>query len=117
MHLFDTPILMVQDYAMSFGQRFIKRCIDLVCAVLLMIVTSPIMLVTAVIIKAYDHGPVFYQQIRCTQHMKEFNMVKFRSMRVDAEKDGVARLAEKTIQELRRSDVSSEPAGLTSYLN
>lgn len=95
MHLFDTPILMVQDYSMSFGQRFIKRCIDLVCAVLLMIVTSPIMLVTAVIIRAYDHGPVFYKQIRCTQHMKEFNMVKFRSMRVDAEKDGVARLAGK----------------------
>ena len=95
MHLFDTPILMVQDYAMSFGQRFLKRMIDLVCAVILVVLTSPIMLVTAIVIKTYDHGPVFYKQIRCTLRMREFTMIKFRSMCVDAEKDGVARLAEK----------------------
>ena len=51
------------------------------------------MLITAVAIKAYDHGPVLYKQIRLTKDGKQFKILKFRSMRVDAEKDGVARLA------------------------
>ena len=45
--------------------------------------------------QAYDGGPVLYKQIRCTRDAKEFKILKFRSMRVDAEKDGVARLAAK----------------------
>ena len=40
-------------------------------------------------------GPVLYKQVRCTRDMKEFRILKFRSMRTDAEKDGVARLAAK----------------------
>ena len=47
------------------------------------------------VIKLYDGGPVLYKQIRCTRDAKEFKILKFRSMRVDAEKDGVARLAAK----------------------
>ncbi|MBQ7833500.1 MAG: sugar transferase, partial [Lachnospiraceae bacterium] len=95
MHLFDTPILLTREYALRVEQRFIKRTIDLVCAILLVIITSPIMLVTALIIKLSDGGPVFYKQVRCTLNNKEFNIIKFRSMRVDAEKDGKARLASK----------------------
>ena len=53
------------------------------------------MLLTAVVIKLYDKGPVLYKQVRCTKDAKEFYILKFRSMRVDAEKDGVARLAAK----------------------
>ena len=59
------------------------------------IVTSPIQLVTAILIKAYDGGPILYRQVRCTIGGKEFEILKFRSMRQDAEKDGVARLASK----------------------
>ena len=55
--------------------------------------TGAIMLITAVVIKLYDKGPVLYKQVRCTKDAKEFYILKFRSMRVDAEKDGVARLA------------------------
>ena len=95
MHLFDTAIFMVQDYSMTVEQRFIKRLIDLVCSIILLVITSPIMIVTAIIIKLYDKGPVFFSQTRCTQHMKKFKVLKFRSMRVDAEKDGIARLATK----------------------
>ena len=58
-----------------------------------LILASPFMLITAVAIKAYDHGPVLYKQIRLTKDGKQFKILKFRSMRVDAEKDGVARLA------------------------
>lgn len=95
LHLFDTPILLTREYALNVEQRLVKRLIDIVCALLLLVVASPFMLVTAVAIKLYDGGPVLYQQVRCTRDAKEFKILKFRSMRVDAEKDGVARLAAK----------------------
>ncbi len=95
LHLFDTPILLTREYSMTIEQRFIKRTIDIVCSLLLIIISSPFMVITAIIIKLYDRGPVLYKQVRCTRDMKEFEIIKFRSMRTDAEKDGVARLASK----------------------
>lgn len=95
LHLFDTPILLTREYALKIEQRLVKRLIDLLCAVILLVVASPFMLITAVAIKLYDGGPVLYKQIRCTRDAEEFSILKFRSMRVDAEKDGVARLASK----------------------
>lgn len=95
LHLFDTPILYVREYAMTFEQRFVKRTIDIVCSLILIVLSSPFMLITAIAIKCYDHGPILYKQVRCTRNMEEFKILKFRSMRTDAEKDGVARLASK----------------------
>lgn len=95
LNLFDTPIFLTREYVLTMDQRFFKRMIDLVCAVILAVVTSPIMLVTAIVVKLYDGGPVLYKQVRVTRGNKEFQIMKFRSMRVDAEKDGVARLASK----------------------
>ena len=95
LNLFDTPIFLTREYVLTMDQRFIKRMIDLVCAVILAVVTSPIMLITAIVVKLYDGGPVLYKQVRVTRDDKEFKIMKFRSMRVDAEKDGVARLASK----------------------
>jgi len=89
LHVFDSPILLTREYSMTMEQRFLKRLIDVVCALILVIITSPIMLVTAICVKAYDKGPVFYKQVRCTRGGKQFKIIKFRSMRVDAEKDGV----------------------------
>ncbi len=93
LHLFDTPIYLTREYPLSFSERFCKRVIDIVCALILLVLTSPFFLITAILIKSYDHGPVFYRQVRCTMNQKEFRIIKFRSMKVDAEKDGVARLA------------------------
>lgn len=95
MHIFDSPIYLIREYRLSVEERFAKRLIDIVCALLLLIIASPVMLITAICIKLYDGGPVLYKQVRCTIHAKEFKILKFRSMRVDAEKDGVARLASK----------------------
>ena len=95
MHLFDTPIYLTREYALKIEQRIAKRMIDLICSVLLLVIASPFMLITAIAIKLYDGGPVLYKQIRCTMGQREFYIMKFRSMRVDAEKDGVARLASK----------------------
>lgn len=71
----------------------VKRTFDIIVSLIGLIVLSPVMLVTAIAIKAYDKGPVLYKQTRLTLNGKEFKVWKFRSMRVDAEKDGVARLA------------------------
>jgi len=95
LHLFDTPILLTREYSLTLEQRFVKRLIDIICSAILLIIASPIMLITAIVIKAYDGGPVLYKQIRCTKDRREFEIMKFRSMRTDAEKDGVARLAQK----------------------
>lgn len=70
-----------------------KRAFDIIIALFGLIVLSPVMLVTAIAIKTYDKGPVLYKQTRLTLNGKEFKVWKFRSMRTDAEKDGVARLA------------------------
>ncbi len=95
LHFFDTPVLLTREYPLTLEQRFIKRTIDLVCAILLVIIASPIMLISGFIIKVSDGGPIFYRQNRVTVGGKVFKIIKFRSMRVDAEKDGKARLASK----------------------
>lgn len=80
---------------MTVEQRFLKRAIDIICSLILIVLSSPFMLITAILVKCYDGGPVLYKQVRCTRNMQEFKILKFRSMRTDAEKDGVARLASK----------------------
>lgn len=65
-----------------------KRLFDLLCATLLLVVTAPVMLMTAMAIALESRGPVFYRQERVGHAGKPFHVLKFRSMRVDAEKDG-----------------------------
>ena len=93
LHIFDSPILLNREYALRIEQRFAKRLIDIVCSLILIVLTSPAMLLTAIAVKLYDGGHILYKQIRCTEDAREFKILKFRSMREDAEKDGVARLA------------------------
>ena len=95
LHVFDTPILLTREYSLTVEERFFKRLIDIVCSLILLVVTTPIMLITAIAVKLYDGGPVLYKQVRCTRNRRRFSIMKFRSMRVNAEKDGVARLAQK----------------------
>ena len=93
-HLFDTPLLMCRNQGLSMEQRAAKRVLDIIVSGLGIIVSSPIMLIIAIAVKAYDGGPVFYLQDRLTYQGKEFRIRKFRSMCVDSEKNG-ARLASK----------------------
>ena len=90
---FTTPVLSVRRAAKSFEYLFVKRLFDIFTSGLGLIILSPFMLLTAILIKSYDGGPVFYKQVRLTKDGKQFKIIKFRSMRVDAEKDGVARLS------------------------
>ena len=90
---FSVPIMSVKRAMLRPGYAFVKRALDILLAMIGFILASPFMLITAAAIKAYDHGPVLYKQIRLTKDGKRFEILKFRSMRVNAEKDGVARLA------------------------
>lgn len=95
LHIFDSPLLLARNYGLTIEQRFIKRLIDIVFSAIFIVITSPFMLITAIYVKVYDGGPVLFKQKRLTYNHKEFYVYKFRSMIVDAEKDGVARLAKK----------------------
>lgn len=93
MQMFSVPILRVRHAAPDPFYLFVKRLLDIIFSLIGIIVTSPIMLVTAIAIKAYDGGSVIYKQTRLTRNGKEFQLLKFRSMRADAENDGIARLS------------------------
>ena len=92
-HMFDTPMLMSRNSGPTIEQRAAKRLFDIIGSLLLILIFSPFMLITAAAIKLEDHGPVIYKQERLTANRKHFYVYKFRSMRVDAEQDGKARLA------------------------
>ena len=86
--LFDTPLVLINGKGLTPMQRFIKRLMDLVISLVVLILASPFMLIVALAIKLEDGGPVFFTQKRATLGGKEFNILKFRSMIVDAEKEG-----------------------------
>lgn len=79
----DKSMVYAPVKGLTFEQRVIKRIMDLVIAGFGLIVTSPIFLITALCIKLEDGGPVFYKQERATYAGKVFNVIKFRSMKVE----------------------------------
>jgi len=90
---FSVPIYNVNRASITIEYAFIKRAFDIFFSLVLIVLSSPIMLGTAIAIKCFDKGPVFYKQVRLTKDGKLFKIIKFRSMRVNAEADGVARLS------------------------
>jgi len=91
--LIDRPMLICRKGELSLIEEFVKRCFDIVIAGCALVVAFPVMLLISLVIKLYDGGPVLYKQTRLTIHGNTFELYKFRSMIVDAESDGVARLA------------------------
>lgn len=87
-HTFDTPFVRTKRMPAKWYYQIMKRLIDVVCSALALVVLSPVFLMVALLIKAEDGGPVFYKQVRLTKNHREFEIYKFRSMVVDAEKRG-----------------------------
>jgi exopolysaccharide biosynthesis polyprenyl glycosylphosphotransferase len=84
-HVAGLPFVQVEEPQSDRAGGWTKRVFDLVIGTAVVIVLSPLLLVTALIIWIQDRGPVFYRQTRAGIHGKEFQMVKFRSMVVNAE--------------------------------
>lgn len=93
-HLFDSPLMLARNRGLTIEQRFVKRSMDIVLSIIAIVISSPILLFIAASIKFYDKGPVFYKQERLTRDGKIFLIIKFRSMRIDSEREG-AQLARK----------------------
>lgn len=88
-HLLDTP-LMKYDYKYENKRSYYaKRLLDVVLSLFILVLFSPALLLIALLIKIEDGGPVFFKQARCTKDARVFDILKFRSMVVDAEKYGV----------------------------
>ncbi|WP_049945786.1 exopolysaccharide biosynthesis polyprenyl glycosylphosphotransferase [Butyrivibrio sp. LC3010] len=88
-HLLDTP-LMKYDYVYNDKKKLnAKRIFDLCFGLVFALGFAPIMIAIAIAIKIEDGGPVFFKQKRCTLDGEVFNILKFRSMIVDAEKKGL----------------------------
>ncbi len=88
-NLLDTPLMKYEYNYIKKSVYMFKSALDLILSLVLVVITSPIMLLTAIAIKLEDGGPVFFRQRRCTKDAVEFDILKFRSMIVDAEKQGV----------------------------
>ena len=84
--IFDAPVLVCRNRGLTIEQQLIKRAMDLLVSVIGLIIASPIMILVALGIKLYDGGPVFFKQNRVTKDGKIFNVLKFRSMIVDADR-------------------------------
>lgn len=79
------PLIHVETPKFSRGQRMIKRTMDLTLAIIGGLVISPLLVALAVIVKTTSPGPVLFRQVRIGRGGREFTMLKFRSMVVDAE--------------------------------
>ncbi|MBP3198358.1 MAG: exopolysaccharide biosynthesis polyprenyl glycosylphosphotransferase [Butyrivibrio sp.] len=88
LNLIDAPLFLNRNNGIGPGKRFVKRFFDILLSIIALIILSPVMLIVALLIHLEDGGPVFYKQDRVTIGGKRFMILKFRSMIVDAEKDG-----------------------------
>lgn len=84
------PVLNLSATPMHGVNRMVKAMEDRLLALVILLLISPIMLLLAVAVKLSSRGPVFYRQERIGWNGEAFNMLKFRSMPVDVEKDGVS---------------------------
>lgn len=84
----DSLVYLCRNRTFSLEQLIIKRLMDIVVSLVGIVLTSPIMFFTAMLIKLQDGGPILFKQIRYTRNLEQFELLKFRSMVVDAEKDG-----------------------------
>jgi exopolysaccharide biosynthesis polyprenyl glycosylphosphotransferase len=91
-NVYGSPLVEVSPHLMPPWQAFAKRAIDIAASALALIVLAPIMLVIAIVVKLDSKGPVFYTQERIGKGGKPFRIIKFRSMRTDAEQ-GTPRLS------------------------
>ena len=87
-NLIDAPLFLNRNNGIGPFSRFVKRFFDILLSLVTLIILSPVMIIVALAIHLEDGGPVFFKQERVTIYGKRFMILKFRSMIVDAEKDG-----------------------------
>lgn len=92
-HVYPSWLIFSEGFGGNRLQRAMKRLFDVGVSLLFLVLTLPVLILTALAIKFESRGPVLYRQERIGLHGRPFMLMKFRSMREDAEKDGVPRWA------------------------
>jgi len=87
MNIEDESVIEISNFRISPEDDIIKRLIDFIFSLILIILTMPLMIIAAILVKITSEGPVLYKQVRITKNQKEFNILKFRTMKVTAEQD------------------------------
>lgn len=82
-----TPLFQFKSFTLSGWQGFLKRAFDIFVSIFGLCILSPLFLIISILVKMTSKGPVFYLQKRVSIDGTEFTMIKFRSMRVDAESE------------------------------
>ena len=77
----DISFFASEFHLIGFEERILKRLLDILVSVLALVCLSPLVLISAIWIKQYDHGPVFFRQKRATVHGRVFEIYKFRTMK------------------------------------
>lgn len=101
-HLHPGWMLFSQGFKFSRSRDFVKRCFDLFIGFVLLLLVWPFMLLTAIAVRLDSNGPILYSQERLGLNGHIFKIYKFRSMKVDAEKDGKAVWASKNDSRITR---------------
>ena len=77
----DVSLFELSSLGLTAEQRFLKRTFDIIISVLALVITSPLLLISAIAIKSYDHGSIFFKQNRATRGGKIFSVYKLRTMK------------------------------------
>lgn len=85
--LYGIPLIDIMPELMPEWEKRLKRLIDIIASLLILIITFPICLLSAIVIKIDSEGSIFFKQERIGQNGKVFRILKFRSMKKDAEKE------------------------------
>lgn len=112
-----------EGFSQGSARDVVKRAFDLIVSGIFLLLLSPLMLLTALLIKLESHGPIFYTQERVGQFGQSFTIYKFRSMRTDAEKEGAPVWARKNDDRttrigrfIRRTRIDELPQTLNVFL-
>jgi exopolysaccharide biosynthesis polyprenyl glycosylphosphotransferase len=84
--IFGAPLIEVSSHLMPVWQQTLKRVFDIVVSIIFFTIFSPVYFITAAIVWSTSKGPIIYKQQRVGKHGKVFNIYKFRSMQINAEK-------------------------------
>ena len=86
-------MVLAEGFRLNFIREIVKRGFDLAVSAVILTLSLPVMVFAAICIYLESGGPILYRQERVGQEGKTFSIYKFRSMRIDAEKDGTPRWA------------------------
>ena len=103
------PMLTYDNVSLDPFSRTAKRLMDIIGGAAGVILTLPIMIITAILIKKDSPGPVLFKQVRVGQHGQKFNMYKFRSMYIDAEKRQQELMAQNEMSDSRLFKMKDDP--------